>query len=160
EKGFPSFLHQYVKETAWSDRIVKSKAPLIPGYVFFQMELSANWLPVLQTPGVFDLVTFDSLPAQVDRKELASLHKVLNASMLAEPWPFIEVGRKVVVEKGALAGVEGTLIEIKSRSRLVITVSLLQRSVAVEIDRGWVSPILVNPGREVSREEPGAMRKL
>ena len=159
EKGFTSFLPQYAKHTTWSDRVVKTTAPLFPGYVFFQMEVNDNWLPVLTTPGVFDLVSCGGAPAQVDRGELASLHRVLNSSLLAEPWPFIEVGRTVVVEKGALTGIEGTLIEIKSRSRLVITVSLLQRSVAVEIDRSWVSPVRKGPGREESREESHAMPK-
>ena len=60
---------------------------------------------------------------------------------MGQPWPFLQVGRRVTVERGPLAGTEGIVTEIKNEYRLVVSISMLQRSVAAEIEREWVRPI-------------------
>lgn len=55
------------------------------------------------------------------------------------PWPYMQVGEMTRLDSGPLCGLAGMLIRIKSRLKLVLSVSLLQRSAAVEVDRSWVS---------------------
>jgi len=57
------------------------------------------------------------------------------------PWPFLELGHRVLIERGPLAGVEGILDEVKGKYRLVVSVQLLQRSVSAEVDRDWIRPL-------------------
>jgi len=78
----------------------------------------------------------------VDPSELAVIQRITMQGAPAEPWPLLNTGQRVRVERGPLAGIEGILSELRSRSRIVVSVSLLQRSVAVEIDRDCISPIL------------------
>jgi transcription termination/antitermination protein NusG len=66
---------------------------------------------------------------------------VLKAGLAATPWPFLRVGDRVLIDRGPLAGIEGSLIEAKKSLRLVISIELLQRSIAAEVDRSWVRPI-------------------
>ncbi len=78
----------------------------------------------------------------VDPSELDVIHRITDAGTPAEPWPFLEEGQRVRVDYGPLAGVEGLLLKVRSQTRLVVSVILLQRSVAVEVDRDAISPIL------------------
>jgi len=140
-KGFQTFLPQRRGQRIWSDRIVKTELPLFPGYVFSQLDLRGCWLPMIQTPGVLGLVSFGGVPAEVDRREIEALRLAARNGAVLEPWPFLRVGQRVLVERGALEGLEGILLQLKKQDRLVLSVSLLQRSVAVEIERCWVRPI-------------------
>jgi transcription antitermination factor NusG len=79
-------------------------------------------------------------PIEVDEGEIASVRAMVASGVLVGPWPFLREGQYVAVERGPLTGVEGLIISFKGQYRLVVSVSLLQRSVAVEIDRDWVRP--------------------
>jgi transcription antitermination factor NusG len=79
-------------------------------------------------------------PAPVDNEELAAVRRILDSRLLAEPWPFVNVGERVLVVHGSLNGLEGIIVSLKKNCRLVVSVTLLQRSVAVEIDRSWIQP--------------------
>jgi hypothetical protein len=63
------------------------------------------------------------------------------SGLLFTPWPFLKAGQTVLIEQGPLAGVEGILQEIKKTYRLVVSITLLQRSVSAEIDRTWIRPL-------------------
>ena len=71
---------------------------------------------------------------------------VLRSGLVAQPWPFLAVGSRVYIERGPLAGVDGIITNTDKLYRLVVSISLLQRSVAVEIDREWVRPIASGMG--------------
>ena len=98
-------------------------------------------LPILVTPGVIAVVGRGKVPVPVDDSEIGALQAIVSAGVQAEPWPFLELGQKVRIESDALQGLEGVLIQFKGNHRLVLSVSLLQRSVALEIDRSCVTPI-------------------
>jgi hypothetical protein len=63
---------------------------------------------------------------------------VVTSGIPNQPWPFLKVGEKVRIESGPLRGLEGVLVEFKGNRRLILSVTLLQRSVAVEMDAAFV----------------------
>lgn len=77
----------------------------------------------------------------VDEAEIAALRAIVSSGVTRQPWPFLQVGQRVRVEYGALCGLEGILLDLKGRHRIIVSVTLLQRSVAAEIDSAWVTPI-------------------
>lgn len=134
-KGLDEFLPLYRARHRWSDRTVDLQLPLFPGYVFCRFG-SGNWLPILTTPGVLKIVSIGRTPAPVDDKEIEAIETVLKSGLAAYPWPVPRVGDRVVIDGGPLSGLEGILSGLRKPDRLVVTVTLLQRAVAVEID-GW-----------------------
>jgi transcription antitermination factor NusG len=137
-KGIESFLPSIRSRRKWSDRVKEIEQPLFPGYVFARFD-ARNRLPVLTTPAVVDVVGFGQRYVPVSETELHAIRLVLESKAKCEPSPFLRVGQQVVIESGPLAGVEGLLVEIKNTRRLVVSVSLLQRSVKVELDPEWVT---------------------
>ena len=140
EKGFDRFLPFYRSRRRWSDRVKEMDMPLFPGYVFCRLDASAP-LGVLTTPGVIDIVSAGRCPIPVDPREIAALRDICGSGLPVQPWPYLEVGRRVRIERGPLAGSEGVVVEMKGQYRLVASISLLQRSVAAEIDRDWIQPV-------------------
>jgi transcriptional antiterminator NusG len=69
---------------------------------------------------------------------------VVDSGLFCEPWPFVKIGNRVRVERGPLAGVEGLVLEIKKSYKLIISVDLLGRSVAVALDKDSVKPLPVS----------------
>ena len=147
-KGFEEFLPLYQSRRRWSDRYKSVELPLFPGYVFCRLDPDFR-LPLLTIPGVLSFVGIGRVPAPIDDAEIAAIQTAIGAGLLAEPYPFLEVGQRVRLEEGPLAGLEGFLVEVRKQQRIAVSVSLLKRSVAVEIDRHWVRP-LDPSGREVA----------
>ena len=140
EQGYEEFCPAYKSERQWSDRKKTMEQSLFPGYVFCRMNPDER-RPVLMMPGVVNVVSFGSQPAAIPDQEIEDVRAMVRSGLLVTPWPFLSVGQTVVLERGPLAGVEGILQEIRKTFRLVVSVRLLQRSVATEVDRAWVRPI-------------------
>jgi transcription antitermination factor NusG len=124
----------------WSDRLKEVEVPLFPGYFFCRMN-SHNRLPVLMTPGVIQIVGVGKTPVPVAEEEIAAIQRVGKSGLPTMPWPYLEVGHVVRIEEGPLRGLIGMVLKIKSGVKLVLSVSLLQRSMAVEIERGWIGEV-------------------
>lgn len=139
-KGFEEFLPTHKSKRRWSDRIKEVELPLFPGYLFCRMDPRER-LPVLTTPGVLEIVGFGKKPAPVDDHEIAAIQSVVNLGFGVTPWPYLRTGNRVEIVCGPLKGLEGIFLEWKQPQRLVVSVTLLQRSVAVEIDPDWVIPL-------------------
>jgi transcription antitermination factor NusG len=133
------FLPVYESVRRWKDRRVKLQMPLFPGYVFVRLELKER-LRVLQIPGLAKLVGFNGTPTVLPDEEVERLQKGLSSGVRVEPHPFLTVGRRVRVKAGPLAGLQGILVRRKKQTRFVVSVELIQRSVAVEIDEGDLVP--------------------
>ena len=131
----------------WSDRIKEVEVPLFPGYLFCRMD-PQNRLPVLMTPGVIQIVGVGKSPIPVEEEEIAAIQRVVKNGLSTTPWPYLQVGRVARIEEGPLRGMTGIIVRIKSGMKLVLSVSLLQRSVAVEIDGSWVTS--VHPAKPVA----------
>jgi transcription antitermination factor NusG len=140
DRGFETFFPVYRTWRRWSDRQKSIELPLLPGYVFCRAQFRDR-LPLLTIPGVIHLVSLGNVPVPMDDAELASLKAAAQYGRGAQPVPFLEIGQRVRVERGPLAGCEGILVEFRDRQRLVLSSSLLHRAMAVEINRAWVKPI-------------------
>ena len=140
QKGYQQFLPTYEVESRWSDRLKRIERALFPGYVFCSFDPNCR-LPILATPGVVQIVGCGREPHAVDERELESLWCTVQSGVLMQPHPYLELGERVVVERGPLTGVEGIVTQFKGGFRLVVAISLLQRAIAAEIDRDWVRPL-------------------
>jgi transcription antitermination factor NusG len=139
-KGYRTLNPTYKSKKRWSGRLREVSAPLFPGYLFCQFDVQKR-LPVLVTPGVISVVSCGRIPVPVDDSEVAAIQTIVSSGLHAEPWPYLELGQKVRIERESLAGLEGILIQFKGNHRIVVSVSLLHRSVSLEVDRSSVAPI-------------------
>jgi transcription antitermination factor NusG len=147
-KGYEEFVPFYAPRRVWSDptRSVGFSdsvgLPLFPGYVFCRLDPQFR-LPILITPGVLHFVGVGRTPAPIKEGEIRAIQIATQSGLPAEPWAFLEVGQLVRLEDGPLSGLEGLCIEVRKQHRIVVSVPLLRRSVAVEIERAWVRPLNV-----------------
>lgn len=138
-KGYEELLPLSKGRRIWSDRIKVVETPVFPGYVFCRFDPSRR-LPILTTPGVVGIVGFGEAPAPVYEHEITSLRTMLKAGLSCEQWPYLKAGQPITIEHGPLAGFDGTVLQVKGQYRLIVQISLLQRSVAAEVDREAVRP--------------------
>ena len=139
-RSYECFLPLYKSVRQWSDRRKEVEQPLFPGYLFSRFDFR-NRGPLLMTPGVQQIVGAGGTPTPVAENELESIRQALASGLSSQPWPYLEVGDQVRVTYGSLSNLEGILIHFKGSHRIVLSLTLLRRSVAVEIDRSWVTPV-------------------
>jgi transcription antitermination factor NusG len=139
-KGYEWFLPLYKARRRWSDRVKEIDSPLFPGYLFCRFN-PYDRLPILKTPGVTQIVGYNHVPVPVDDHEIEAIRRLVASGLPNSPCAYLGVGSKVRIEAGALRGLEGILTELKGKRRLVLSITLLQRSVAVEIDSDAVSVV-------------------
>jgi len=139
-KGLESFLPLYQARRQWSDRTRAVDLPLFPGYVFCRFVYSSR-LGVLSTPGVMSVVSFSNGPAPIADQEISRIQAIQSSGLPAQPWPYLNAGQRVRIEKGTLAGLEGVLLREKDSLRVVVSIDLLRRAVAVEIDRDMIRAV-------------------
>ena len=156
-KGYETFLPTYKKLKRGRGGSNEVQAPLFPGYMFCRFNVFDR-LPVLITPGVISVVGTGRVPIPVEDSELEAIQKMVSTGCQVEPWPYLEVGQKVRIEDGALSGIEGVLTSFKGTRRMVVSISLLRRSVALEIDRSAVSTI--QPRHSASDQRSGILPRL
>jgi transcription antitermination factor NusG len=137
-RGYEVFLPSYVVQRRWSDRVKNVRQPLFGGYVFCRADVQAVG-KIVETPGVIRIVGTRMGPIPVAPDEIKTLQRLVETRLSVEPWPFLRAGQRVRIDAGPLRDTEGILLLAKNRHRLVVSVTLLQRSVAVEIDSEWVS---------------------
>jgi transcription antitermination factor NusG len=148
QKGYETFLPIYDSKRNWSDRIKTLSLPLFPGYTFCRFDIKAR-LPILVTPGVMTILGAGRRPTPVDEVEIAAIRHVIDSGLHAQPCAYLTLGGKVKIESGPLAGLVGIIVRIKDSERLVVSVSLLMRSVAVEIDQNCVRPLQESANRRI-----------
>jgi transcription antitermination factor NusG len=139
-RGLESFLPLYRARRQWSDRVKDVELPLFDGYVFCRLDARFR-LPALTIPGVLMFVEVNKTPSPIDDSEIAALKVIASSGCAAAPWPYLEAGQRMRIERGALKDLEGFIVEVKNQWRVIVSVTMLQRSVAVEVDRDSISPI-------------------
>ena len=135
--GFETFVAWHGVRRRWADRVKILEQNLIPGYVFCQSTFTER-LAVIRQAGVERVLSFNRTPALIPDQEIASLKRAVSSELPLGPWPYLKAGQRVRIEKGALAGIEGTLARESSGWRVVVSVAALQRSIAVEVDRDMI----------------------
>lgn len=138
--GFECLLPTYKLRRKWSDRVKELEQPLFPGYLFCRFDFQ-NRRPLLMAPGVLQIVGNGKLPLPVPSEEIERIQLAISSDAVRQPWPYLEIGERVRVDHGSLRGLEGILVNFRGGHRVVLSISLLQRSVAVEVDSAWVTPI-------------------
>jgi transcription antitermination factor NusG len=140
ERHVSCFLPVYRSVRRWKDRRKELDLVLFPGYVFVHLDLKDR-LRVLQVPSVVRFVSFNGYPAPLPDSDIETLSNGLAKGVRAEPHPYLKVGNRVRVKYGPLSGMEGILVRRKEKFRVVLSIDLIQRSIAVEVDESEVEPI-------------------
>ena len=140
DRGYQPFAPSFKSERQWSDRKKLIEQYLFPGYIFCRFNPHER-RAILTAPGIIDLVGFGRAPQPIADEEIQRVRRMVESGVYVSPYPFVEIGQTVLIERGPLAGLEGILVEAKGRFRLVVSINLLQRSVSAEVDRQCVRPI-------------------
>jgi transcription antitermination factor NusG len=143
-KGYECFLPLYDSSRQWSDRVKAVSVPLFPGYLFSRFDLQHR-LPILTTPYVVGIVGNGKMPVSVEETELEAVRRVLQNKLVVEPWESLQPGDPVEVVRGPLTGLEGTFVRHRGASRLLLSITLIGRAVAVEIDSACVKSFRRRP---------------
>ena len=122
--------------------------PLFPGYLFCRFDAHVR-LPVLTVPGVVHIVGLGNVPLPIDPVEIAGVKAMIQSPLEVMPYPYPPVGRNVEIQAGPLRGVEGVVIAHKGEDKMVVSITLLQRSIAVALDRQWVTLTPTNGQRQI-----------
>jgi transcription antitermination factor NusG len=130
-----AFLPTYRDKRVWSDRTKIIEVPLFGGYVFARFDPKVLHMPVLRLGGVKSIVGFGNSPQALADTEIDSVRTLVASGFPMQQWPFLKAGQKVRVEHGPLRGAEGVIVSQKDEWMMVVTIELLQRSVAVLLDR-------------------------
>ena len=146
--GYECFLPVSRSTRRWSDRTKVIEVPLFPGYLFCRMN-PHNRLTVLMTPGVIQIVGVGKTPVPVEEEEIEAIQHVQKSGLSAMPWPYMQIGNVAQILEGPLRGLTGIIVKIKSGMKLVLSVSLLQRSLAVEVERNWVGEVQAGKPAEI-----------
>lgn len=117
----------------------RSRRPLFPGYLFCRFNVLAR-LPILTIPGVVSIVSNGKIPIPLDDTEVDSLKVLVNSKLPIGPHLFLQTGDRVRVAQGPLAGATGYVVRTESH-RLVVSITLLQRAVSVELAREWLDTL-------------------
>ena len=139
-QAYECFLPTYRSMRKWSDRAKVVEQPLFPGYLFCRFNFHER-RPIIATPGVMQIVGAGRSAVPIADAEIISLQLALSSGLPRQPWPYLEVGQRVRINYGNLRGLEGLLVNLKGNHRVVLSVSLLRRSVAMEVDAAWLTPV-------------------
>jgi transcription antitermination factor NusG len=145
-KGLEAFLPLYSAKRQWKDRVKQLSLPLFPCYLFLRYGFEHR-LDVLTTPGVHGFVGVGGRAAPIPQAEMDAVRQIIKKGISVEPYAHLRYGDWVRVKSGPLEGIEGFMVRKKNESRLVISVELLQKSAAVEVDISIVEPL--------TRQSPG-----
>jgi transcription antitermination factor NusG len=159
-KGYENLSPSYSMIRQRCDEVKETNKPLFPGYVFcrFDPEVPSE-CSVIRTPGVVKIVSFGGKPAPLDPDEMNAVLLVVQTGFAPEPFPYLHPGMIVRIIRGPLSGLEGRFVKAKNRELLILSVSLLQRSISVEINQSSVewevyasSQFLPNGMRHATRQ--------
>lgn len=137
--GIKASLPQILSIRQWSDRKKKIKVPLFRGYVFAELSLNLDRFTVLQIPGVVRFVGLQGKPVPIPIEQMYWLDIILKQENIG---PHLEYpkGAVVTVAQGPLRGLQGTVIETKSQSRLIVWFDVIMQGLAVDIDQNLLKP--------------------
>ena len=138
--GYEYFSPCQRTERQWSDRKKIVDLPLFPGYVFCRFDPFKR-LPILKMPAVIGVVSAGKRLLEVDSRELEAVRVAVESRLPVEPVPYLSPGEKIIITAGPLRGVEGVLERVKKQPRLLLSITMLNRSISVEVDMSQVMPL-------------------
>jgi transcription antitermination factor NusG len=142
-KGFQPFLPEMAVRSRKADPTPIVQRPMFPGYLFLKHSMEKHsYIEILKARGVVRILEggWNRLTPIAD-EEMHAVERLLDSGATVQSLPYFSQGDRVRVVEGPLAGVEGLFVrDKKNRGRLVVSVKLLQTSVAVEVDGDFVVP--------------------
>lgn len=164
-KGYETYVPVYLPATG-NRRLRANSRPkaVFPGYIFtrFCWENTStirSGAGIITTAGVIRIVGAGRTPIPIHNVEIETIQRVLDSGLETEPWPYLHVGQQVQIEEGPLRGVTGIIQAKENRHQLVVSVELLQRSLAVVIDCEWVNPVSPSLASATAGEAASAQRQ-
>jgi transcription antitermination factor NusG len=151
-KGYEEFL-PLAHSSEWLIRSsVRPTAPkpLYPGYLFCRVDINLTG-KIISTPGVIRILSFGRSPVPVDPQEMANMRRISDSGLGVYSWPYARTGDRVIVKDGPLRGMEGVLFGQRQAGRLIVSVTLLQRSAAVEMNSTWLEVVDVRANNGENR---------
>ena len=139
-KSIEAFLPLVATTSRWKDRLVILERPIFPGYVFVRINLSERHR-VFGTPSLVRMLAFGGVPATIDDFEIDAVRRCLTQGHDPKAHSFVNIGELVRVKSGSLQGLEGVVIRQKNKCRIVVSISLIHKSISTEIDANLVEPI-------------------
>ena len=133
QRGVYSYLPLIDTIRQWADRKKKVSLPLFNGYVFVRIDLR-EILKVLTVDGVVRIVGSGRNPIPIPDEQIDAIRLILNEDYRTEDIPFFKEGESVKIVAGPLRGLSGFLLRNTSKLRFVVSVEMIGRSVAVEIN--------------------------
>jgi transcription antitermination factor NusG len=159
QRGVEHFLPLYETIHRWNNGRHRVQLPLFPGYIFVRIALRER-RRVIEVPGFVRLVGFNSLPCPLPEADINRMKEALNKGVVAEPYPYLTVGTRVEVRNGPLQGMTGILVRRQTKCRVVISVDLIMRSMAVEVEAADVVPVRGSVALSPSQDAAGRKRTL
>jgi transcription antitermination factor NusG len=145
DSGVCTFLPLISQVQRWSDRRKVVKLPLFSCYLFVNTSLSHKTrFAILQTEGVLGLVGIRGEPTAISDPEIEGIRILLSEDVNVGLHEFLKAGQRVRIRGGSLDGVEGLIVVSSSHRKLVVSIGLIQRSVAVSLDGYDVEPLDVH----------------
>ena len=138
--GLEAYVPLYRSRRNWSDRVKTIELPLFPCYVFSRFALE-NRLKVIRMGSVISIVGFGGIPTPISQEEIDFVRLLAGQGLLITPWAVLHMGERVRVREGPLCGVEGILVRERGSFRVVVNVEILNRAVALEIERSLLEPV-------------------
>jgi transcription antitermination factor NusG len=132
-RGLVYFLPLYQALHHWNERSARVSLPLFPGYVFVQVGTQDRHKP-LQVPGVVHFISTGAAPCPIPDEEIEAIRRVLLSGKNVGPHPYLSPGNSVRIASGPLAGLCGIIQRTKSSSRFIVSVEMIKRSIAIELD--------------------------
>jgi transcription antitermination factor NusG len=148
-RGYEVYPASAPQRRVWVDRIRTVEMPMFPGYIFARFNPSQG-SKVLTAAGIVSIVGFGTRYCPVEDAEIEALRIVSRSGVEVMPERQVHLGSRVRIRYGPLRGLEGVLMQVKKLHRLVVSVGLLNRSIAVEIDNLMIEPVSLQPGRRAS----------
>jgi transcriptional antiterminator NusG len=155
-KGFREFLPTYKSKRQWSDRRKEIELPFFPGYIFCRFSSQVH-APILTTPGVIRIVGINSA---IPDSEIEAIQAIVSLRIPATPCSYLKIGTRVQVIAGPLAGIQGILLSYRNHHSLILSVTLVQNSISVEIEHTNVTPIHENTYRPTDEEQRAICRQV
>jgi transcription antitermination factor NusG len=150
-KNLEEFYPTYVLKRQ-DDRHSEVRAPLFPGYLFCRLDYQQRF-PVLKIPGVVGFVGAGKQPLPVKEEEISEVRRIVESRLPVWPCPFLCVGQRIRLKAGPLCGIEGSILSVTGAWQIVVTVTFLQRSVAVNVNPAWIEPIANVVGSALCKTE-------
>lgn len=142
EKGINAFLPVVSTTRQWSDRRRIVELPLFSQYVFVRIAQNLNTrVSVLRTSGVTNFVGPRGIGVPISDQEIDGVRRLVAQGVSVSPHPFLNVGNRVRIRGGALDGLQGILTAVNGDQTLVLSVKLIQRSLAIRIAGFAVEPV-------------------